>query len=79
MGSDDGLSGSDLRGVGAASAIGITLAVSIGLGTGLGWLADKYLLHSSGTPWGLIVGFLFGTTSGFINLVRVTNSLNKDK
>ena len=68
----------DMRGMGEASTIGITLAASIAVGTGLGWLVDRYLLKSSGTPWGLIVGFLLGTTSGFVNLVRVAGRLNKD-
>lgn len=71
-------SGMDLRGMGAASTIGITLVASIAIGTGFGWLVDTYLLRSTGTPWGLIVGFLLGTASGFINLVRVANALNRN-
>lgn len=68
----------NLREMGAASTIGITLVASIGIGAGLGWAVDKYLLHNTGTPWGLIVGFFLGVASGFINLVRVANRLNRD-
>ena len=67
-----------MRGAGAASVIGINLVVCIFIGTGLGWLVDKYLLGSPATPWGLIVGFLLGTISGFVQVVRTANQLNKD-
>lgn len=76
-GAGGGRTGS-LRAMGMASTIGIMLVASIGVGTGLGWLVDTFLLRSAGTPWGLIVGFLLGVTSGFINLVRVANRLNRD-
>ena len=67
-----------LRGMGAASTIGISLVASIATGAGLGWLVDKYLLHSTQTPIGLICGFMLGVFSGFVNLVRVANQLNQD-
>nr|CAA9260131.1 hypothetical protein AVDCRST_MAG63-2483 [uncultured Armatimonadetes bacterium] len=70
--------GSELRGMGAASTVGITLVASIAIGAGLGWLVDNFLLRDPATPWGLIVGFLLGTASGFVNLVRVSNHLNRD-
>ena len=73
-----GRSAGNLRAMGIASTIGISLVASIGVGTGLGWMADTFLLHSTGTPWGLIVGFLLGVASGFVNLVRVANRLNRD-
>ena len=69
----------DLRGMGEASTIGIMLVASIAIGAGLGWLVDTFVLRSAGTPWGLIVGFLLGVASGFVNLVRVANRLNKGK
>jgi F0F1-type ATP synthase assembly protein I len=68
----------DLRGFGMAGTVGMTLVFSIGIGAGLGWAVDHFLLKDPPTPWGLIVGFLLGTASGFINLVRVTNRLNPD-
>ncbi len=69
---------SDVKGSAQALTIGTQLVGSIIAGTLLGWLADKYLLHSGATPWGLIVGFMLGVASGFVNLVRVANRLNKD-
>lgn len=66
-----------LRNLGVASTIGFSLVGSIAAGTLLGWLADRYILHSAGTPWGLIVGFFAGVLSGFINLIRATNRLNQ--
>lgn len=68
----------NLRSMGVAGTIGISLAVSIGVGAGLGWLVDTYLLSSPQPPWGLIVGFLLGVFSGFANLIRITNQLNRD-
>jgi len=68
----------NLRSLGVGGTIGISLVVSIGVGTGFGWLADKYLLHSTQMPWGLIVGFMVGVGSGFYNLIRVTNQLNEE-
>lgn len=71
----------DMRGAGIASTVGITLAASIAVGTGLGWLFDTFVLKgrtAGATPWGLIVGFLVGTASGFVNLGRVAGRLNKD-
>jgi len=69
--------GGDLRGMGQASTIGISLAASIFIGAGFGWLLDHFVIKSA-TPWGLIAGFLLGVVSGFINLVRVANKLNRD-
>ncbi|MBC8103758.1 MAG: AtpZ/AtpI family protein [Cytophagales bacterium] len=62
--------------MGVASTIGFSLVGSIIVGTGLGLLADRYLLRST-TPWGLIFGFFAGVISGFVSLIRVTNRLNK--
>ncbi|MBC7806160.1 MAG: AtpZ/AtpI family protein [Akkermansiaceae bacterium] len=68
----------NLRSMGVAGTIGISLAVSIGVGAGLGWLIDTYLLGSPQPPWGLIAGFLLGVFSGFANMIRVANQLNRD-
>jgi hypothetical protein len=73
------MSGKDLRSAGIASTIGWGLAGSIIAGTLLGHLVDRYLLGSPATPWGLIVGFLLGVVSGFVNLVRAANRLNRDE
>lgn len=71
-------SAGNVRGFGLAMTIGTNLVASILVGTGLGWAADRYLLHSAGTPWGLIVGFMLGVASGFVSLVRTANRLNDD-
>lgn len=67
----------EYRNMGIATTIGFSLVGSIVAGTVLGWLVDRYLLHSTGTPWGLILGLLAGVLSGFISLFRVANRLNK--
>jgi F0F1-type ATP synthase assembly protein I len=73
------LSGKDLRSAGIASTIGWGLVASIAGGALLGHLVDRYLLGNPATPWGLIVGFLLGVVSGFVNLIRVANRLNRDE
>jgi len=65
------------RNMGIASTIGFSLVISIGVGAGLGWLVDRFILHSGAMPWGLIIGFFAGVISGFTNLVRVANRLNR--
>ncbi|MBC8142790.1 MAG: AtpZ/AtpI family protein [Armatimonadetes bacterium] len=69
----------NLRNMGVGGTIGISLAVSIGVGAGLGWVLDKFVFGSPDPPWGLIVGFMLGVFSGFANLIRVTNRLNRDE
>lgn len=71
-----GLGGSEMGNMGKAMAMGSSLVGSILAGALLGWLADKYLIRSQ-TPWGMIVGFLLGTISGFANLVKLAGELNK--
>lgn len=72
-----GIGRDDLRGTGLASAAGISLVVAILACTGIGWAIDKYALHSTGTPWGLIIGFMIGVASGFMNLFRLTAQINR--
>lgn len=71
-----GLGGADAGNMGKAMAMGTSLVGSILAGALLGWLADTYLIKAT-TPWGLIVGFLLGTISGFTNLVKLANEINK--
>ena len=73
-----GQSSRNMRSMGVAGTIGISLVVSICVGAGLGWLLAKYVLHSGQTPWGLIGGFMLGVFSGFATLIRDTNKLNRD-
>ena len=62
--------------MGKAMGIGTALVGSILGGVLLGWLVDKYLIKSA-TPYGLIGGFILGTISGFANLIKLANELNK--
>ncbi len=71
-----GIGGEDAGNMGKAMGIGTALVGSIIGGVLVGWLFDKYLIKSA-TPYGLIVGFLLGTISGFANLIKLANALNK--
>jgi F0F1-type ATP synthase assembly protein I len=71
------IKGSELRGMGLASSLGVGLVAAIAVGTGLGYLAD-YLLGNKGTPWGLITGFILGVTAGFVQLIRTANQITND-
>ena len=73
-----GIGASDTGAMGKAFGIGTALVSSILAGAFLGWLADRYLIHPRDTPWGLIAGFLLGCVSGFTNLIRIGNELNKN-
>lgn len=42
-------------------------------GAGLGYLADRFF---GWTPWGLLVGVLFGFAAGTLNVVRAAQSVN---
>jgi hypothetical protein len=72
------IGGGEMRNAGMAATIGWSLAISIFVGAGLGYLVDRFLLGNPQTPWGLIIGFLVGTVSGFVNMVRLANQLNRD-
>jgi Putative F0F1-ATPase subunit Ca2+/Mg2+ transporter len=71
-----GIGGQNPGDMGKAMGIGTALVGSILGGVFLGWLVDTYLIKSA-TPYGLITGFLLGTISGFANVIRLANELNK--
>jgi Putative F0F1-ATPase subunit Ca2+/Mg2+ transporter len=71
-----GIGSRDAGSMGKAMGVGTALVGSIIGGVVLGLLADKFLIKSV-TPYGLIVGFLLGTISGFANLIKLANELNK--
>ena len=72
-----GITAGDAGNMGKAMGIGTALIGSILGGVLVGWLADTYLIHPKDTPWGLIAGFLLGCVSGFTNLIKLGNALNK--
>ncbi len=72
-----GIGAGDAGNMGRAMGVGTALVGSILGGVFVGWLADTYLIHPKETPWGLIVGFMLGCLSGFTNLIRMSNALNK--
>ena len=71
-----GIGSTDAGNMGKAMGIGTALVGSIIGGVVVGWLFDRFLIKSA-TPYGLIVGFLLGTISGFANLIKLANQLNK--
>ena len=56
-----------LAALGLASGIGLELAVSVLVGIGLGYLADR-AFHTS--PWILLVGLIVGVLVGGSSVVR---------
>ena len=66
----------EARGMGAGWNIATALVSSLVAGTLLGMAADRYVVKSD-TPWGLIVGFLLGTVSGFANLFAIARRLGE--
>lgn len=71
-----GLGGNDAGNMGKAMAMGTALVGSILAGALLGWASDTYVIKST-QPWGLIIGFLLGTVSGFMNLIKLASEINK--
>lgn len=71
-----GIGGKEAGNMGKAMGVGTALVGSIVGGVILGWLVDTYLIKAA-TPYGLIGGFILGTFSGFANLIKLTNDLNK--
>jgi hypothetical protein len=67
----------EARGMGTGWNIATALVSSLIAGTLLGMAVDRYLVKSQ-TPWGLIVGFLLGTLSGFANVFAIASRLDGD-
>jgi ATP synthase protein I len=57
--------------------IGTELLAALVVGGGLGWVADTYLLAS--TPWGLVMGLVFGATAGVRNAYRAAQRWGQPK
>ncbi len=60
------------KGLSAYAAV-TTLIGGILFFLGVGWLADKYFLT---TPWGIVVGIIFGAIVGFYQFVKIANKDN---
>ena len=56
-----------LAALGLASSVGLQLALTVLVGLGLGYLADR-AFHTS--PWFLLVGLLLGVLGGGYSVVR---------
>ena len=65
----------DLRGAALFSTIGFTLVIASAIGTFAGYWVDERW-HTS--PWGIAIGFLFGTAAGFIEMFRLVSDINHD-
>jgi len=56
------------------STIGLSLASSIFVGFGIGYLLDVKLFSGRTTPWFMLIFFCFGVFAGFRTLYRLTQS-----
>ena len=56
------------------ASIGITLVLAIGIGSGLGWWIGGKLGNQK---VGLIIGFVMGTTAGFMEMFRAVSRWNR--
>jgi F0F1-type ATP synthase assembly protein I len=58
----------DLPGLGAFVSLGMTIAVTVGVGTVLGILADE---QWSLAPWGLLIGLGLGIGAAVVSVVQL--------
>ena len=60
--------------LGAALRLSIDMVAAVAVGTGMGWLLDRWL----GTlPLFLIVFFFFGVAAGFLNVFRTARKMDE--
>ena len=57
------------RTVGELGTLGLSFVLALVLGTAAGLWADKTFATS---PWGMLIGFVFGFAAAVLNVVRVT-------
>ena len=67
---------SEMRGMGAGWEIAWSLVSTILAGILLGLAADRWLIRAA-TPWGVIVGVLLGSISGFAKMLQLANRTNQ--
>ena len=65
-------SGDLMRTVGALSTVGLSFVLAIVIGTAFGWWIDGKLGTS---PWGFLIGFVFGIAAGVLNVYRAQKFL----
>ncbi len=61
-----------IRSLADLSTIGLSLASSIFVGFGMGYLLDEKLFGGRTTPWFMMIFFGFGVFAGFRTLYRLT-------
>ena len=65
------------KGLGMAYRIGTELVVATLIGTGLGYLLDRWL---ETRPWFLVAAAFIGTAAGFLNVYRIVSRMtNQDE
>lgn len=62
--------------LGTASVMGLHMVSGPIVGAGLGWLIDKYL-HTS--PYGIIIGIILGVLAGYLNVIKDSKNLEKER
>lgn len=60
------------KGLSIAYRIGTELVVATLIGTGLGYLLDRWLETK---PWFLVAGAFLGTAGGLLNVYRIINRM----
>jgi ATP synthase protein I len=71
-----GSSGKAMRDLGALSAVGLSLAVAVILGTALGYGVDRWFGTS---PWGFLIGFFIGLAAGIRSAFQTVASVSRDE
>lgn len=64
------------KGLSYAARIGVELVVATLMGSGLGFLGDRFFKTA---PWLMIVGLILGAAAGFLNIFRFVQSLQKEE
>ena len=67
---------SKYRNVGMGIMIPTTLAACVLVGCFLGYLADKWFSIS---PWGVVLGLIFGCVAGVREMLKLLKKINKEK
>lgn len=67
----------EMRGMGDGWEIATALVSSLVAGILLGLAADRWWIRAS-TPWGVIVGVLLGSISGFTKMFQMASRLNRE-